>query len=91
VQDKTRGIDVAWQAYVDTIRQHLLLAQGAQRVKDPEGLHGLTLGLHASGKQGVAQGGGLSPLRSHLYLTAVERGLERAQEGTRRGSSPSLA
>jgi RNA-directed DNA polymerase len=58
----------------------------AQRVKDPEGLHVLQLVLQASGKKGVAQGGVLSPLRSNLYLTAVDRMLERAKEVTRRGS-----
>ena len=41
--------------------------------------------LHASGTKGVAQGGVLSPLLSNLYLTAVDRMLERAKEVTRRG------
>ena len=46
--------------------------------------------LHASGKKGVAQGGVLSPLLRHRYLTAVERMLERAKEVTRRGPYTSL-
>jgi RNA-directed DNA polymerase len=46
----------------------------------------LKLVLQASGKKGVAQGGVLSPLLSNLYLTAVDRMLERAKEVTRRGS-----
>jgi RNA-directed DNA polymerase len=86
VKYKTRVIDVDLQAYFDNIRHHLLLAQVAQRVKDPEVLHVLKLVLHASGKKGVAQGGVLSPLLSNLYLTAVDRMLERAKEVTRRGS-----
>jgi RNA-directed DNA polymerase len=90
VQDKTRVIDVDLQAYFANIRHHLLLAHVAQRVKDPEGLHVRKLGLHASGKKGVAQGGVLSPLLSNRYLTAVDRRLEQAQEGTRRGSSTYL-
>ena len=49
-------------------------------------LHGLKLVLHASGKKGVAQGGGLSPLLRNLSLTAGERMLEPAKEVTRRGS-----
>src|SRR5262249_5800513 len=57
VKYKTRVIDVDLQAYFDHIRHHLLLAQVAQRVKDPEVLHVLKLVLHASGKKGVAQGG----------------------------------
>ena len=86
VKYKTRVIDVDLHAYFDNIRHHLLLAQVAQRVKDPEVLHVLKLVLHASGKKGVAQGGVLSPLLSNLYLTAVDRMLERAKEVTRRGS-----
>jgi RNA-directed DNA polymerase len=85
VQDKTRVIDVDVQAYFDNIRPHLLLAQVAQRVNDPDVLHVLTLRLQASGQKGVAQGGVLSPLLRNLYLTAVDRMLERAKEITRRG------
>ena len=85
VQSKTRVLDVDLQAYFDNIRHHLLLAQVAQRVNDPDVLHGLKLRLHASGAKGVAHGGVLSPLLSNLYLTAVDRMLERAKEVTRRG------
>jgi RNA-directed DNA polymerase len=85
VKDKTRVIDVDLQAYFDNIRHPRLLAQVAQRINDPDVLHGLKLMLHASGKKGVAQGGVLSPLLSHLDLTAVDRMLERAKEVTRRG------
>jgi RNA-directed DNA polymerase len=66
VQYKTRVIDVDLQAYFDTIRHHILLAKVAQRVNDPDVLHGLKLRLKASGKKGVAQGGGLSPLLRKL-------------------------
>jgi RNA-directed DNA polymerase len=90
VKDKTRVIDVDVQAYFDNIRHHLLLAQVAQRVNDPDVLQGLKLRLHASGKKGVAQGGVLSPLLSNLSLTAVDRMLERAKEVTRRGPYTSL-
>jgi RNA-directed DNA polymerase len=61
------------------------LAKVAQRVNDPDILHVLKLILKASGKQGVPQGGVLSPLLSNLYLTEVDRMLERAKEVTRRG------
>ena len=57
----------------------------APRVNDPAGLHVLKLMLQVSGKQGVAQGGVLSPLLSHLSRTVVAQRLERAQEVTRRG------
>jgi len=85
VKYKTRVIDVDLHAYFDNIRHHLLLAKVAQRVNDPDVLHGLKLMLKASGKKGVAQGGVLSPLLSNLYLTAVDQMLERAKEVTRRG------
>ncbi len=62
----------------------------AQRVNDPEVLHVLKRMRHVSGKQGVAQGGVLSPFLRHRSLTAVDRMLERATEGTRRGPYPSL-
>jgi RNA-directed DNA polymerase len=85
VKYKTRGMDVDLQAYFDNIRHPLLLAQVAQRVNAPDVLHGLKRMLHASGTKGVAQGGVLAPLLSHLSLTAVDRMREQAKEVTRRG------
>ncbi len=41
--------------------------------------------LKASGKQGVPQGGVISPLLSNIDLTEVDRMLERAKEATRYG------
>ena len=90
VKYKTRVIDVDLQASFDNIRHHLLLAKVAQRVNDPEVLHVLKLMLKVSGKQGVAQGGVLSPLLSNLYLTVVDQMRERAKEVTRRGPSTYL-
>ncbi len=45
----------------------------------------LKLILKASGKIGVPQGRVISPLLSNLYLTEVDRMLERAKETTRCG------
>jgi len=46
-------------------------------------MHLLKIMLKANGKQGVRQGGVISPLLSNLYLTEVDRMLERAKETTR--------
>ncbi len=85
VQWKTRVIDLDLRAYFDTVRHHLLLEKVACRVADDEVMRLLKLILKASGKIGVPQGGVISPLLSNLYLTEVDRMLERAKETTRCG------
>ena len=85
VQWKTRIIDLDLRAYFDTVRHHLLLEKVARRIKDDEVMRLLKLILTASGKQGVPQGGVISPLLSNIYLTEVDRLLERAKKATRNG------
>ncbi|WP_341318080.1 group II intron reverse transcriptase/maturase [Paraburkholderia sp. IMGN_8] len=85
VQCKTRVIDLDLRAYFDTVRHHLLLEKVARRVNDDEVMHLLKLMLTASGKQGVPQGGVISPLLSNVYLTEVDRMLERVKGSTRSG------
>lgn len=85
VQCKTRVIDLDLRAYFDTVRHHLLLEKVARRVDDEQVMHLLKLMLKASGKQGVPQGGVISPLLSNIYLNEVDRMLERAKDITRRG------
>jgi RNA-directed DNA polymerase len=85
VQQKTRVLDLDLRAYFDTVRHHLLLEKVARRINDHEVMRLLKLMLTASGKQGVPQGGVISPLLSNIYLTEVDRMLERAKEATRNG------
>ncbi|MFJ1259370.1 group II intron reverse transcriptase/maturase [Cupriavidus sp. CuC1] len=85
VQWKTRVIDLDLRAYFDTVRHHLLLDKVARRVNDDAVMRLLKLMLTASGKQGVPQGGVISPLLSNIYLTEVDRMLERAKDTTRNG------
>ncbi len=85
VKYKTRVLDLDLSAYFDNIRHDVLLAKVAKRVSDPDVLHILKLILKATGKQGVAQGDVIAPLLSNLYLTEVDRMLERAKAVTSRG------
>jgi RNA-directed DNA polymerase len=67
------------------MQHHQLLAMVARRVSDPAILHLLKLILGATGRKGLSQGGPLSPLLANIYLTPVDRMLEKAQEATRQG------
>ena len=67
----------------DTVRHHIVLAKVARRVRDDAVMWLLRLMLKASGRQGVPQGGVISPMLSNVYLTEVDRMLEHAQAVTR--------
>jgi RNA-directed DNA polymerase len=83
LEGKTYVIDFDLRSYFDTVRHHIVLEKVARRVDDDAVLWLLKLLLDASGKQGVPQGGVISPLLSNLYLTEVDKMLERAKDVTR--------
>jgi RNA-directed DNA polymerase len=83
LQGKSYVIDFDLRSYFDTVRHHIVLGKVARRVNDAAVLWLLKLLLKASGKQGVPQGGVISPLLSNLYLNEVGQMLERAKEVTR--------
>jgi RNA-directed DNA polymerase len=85
VRNKTRVIDVDLAAYFDRERHDVLLAKVARRVNDRDILHLLKLILKASGKRGVPQGGGISPLLSNIYLNEVDAMLEWVKAVNRNG------
>jgi RNA-directed DNA polymerase len=81
-EGKTYVIDFDLRSYFDTVRHHIVLEKVARRVDDDAVLWLLKLLLDASGKQGVPQGGVISPLLSNLYLNEVDKMLERAKAVT---------
>ena len=84
LEGKTYVIDFDLRSYFDTVRHHIVLEKVARRVDDDAVLWLLKLLLDATGKQGVPQGGVISPLLSNLYLNEVDQMLERAKAVTRR-------
>src|SRR5499426_106959 len=83
LEGKTYVIDFDLRSYFDTVRHHIVLGKVARRIDDDAVLWLLKLLLDASGKQGVPQGGVISPLISNLYLNEVDQMLERAKAVTR--------
>jgi RNA-directed DNA polymerase len=82
LEGKTYVIDFDLRSYFDTVRHHIVLKKVARRIDDDAVLWLLKLLLDASGKQGVPQGGVISPLLSNLYLNEVDQMLERAKAAT---------
>jgi len=85
VKEKTRVIDLDLRAYFDTVKHHILLDKVAKRIADDKIMRLLNQMLKAGGKEGVPQGGVISPILSNIYLNEVDRMLEKAKETTREG------
>jgi len=85
VEEKTRIIDIDLRAYFDNVQHNLLLEKAARRIQDATVMGLLKMILKATGKKGVPQGGVISPVLSNLYLTEVDRMLEKAIAATRNG------
>jgi RNA-directed DNA polymerase len=83
LEGKTYAIDLDLRSFFDTVRHHIVLEKVARRVDDAGVMRLLKLILKASGKQGVPQGGVISPLLSNIHLNEVDKMLERAKEVTR--------
>jgi RNA-directed DNA polymerase len=90
VQGLTRIIDLDLRAYFDSVQHSLLLEKVARRVQDRSVMKLLKMILKATGTKGVPQGGVISPMLSNLYLTEVDRMLEKAIATTRRGKYPNV-
>lgn len=91
VTEKTRVIDLDLRSYFDTIGHALLLEKIASRIDDAKVMHLLKRMLKVNGKQGVPQGGVISPLLSNIYLNEVDKMLEKAIETTREGKYTHIA
>jgi len=90
VRGLTRIIDLDLRAYFDNVQHSLLLAKVARRVQDASMMKLLKMILKSTGGKGVPQGGVISPMLSNLYLTEVDRMLEKAIATTRRGRYPNV-
>src|ERR1700747_378114 len=90
VQGLTRIIDLDLRAYFDNVQHSLLLEKVARRVQDTSMMKLLKMILKSTGRKGVPQGGVISPMLSNLYLTEVDRMLEKAIATTRRGKYPNV-
>ncbi len=90
VQGLTQVIDLDLRAYFDNVQHSLLLEKVARRVQDASVMRLLGMILKSTGRKGVPQGGVISPMLSNLYLTEVDRMLEKAIVTTRRGKYPNV-
>jgi RNA-directed DNA polymerase len=84
VQGLTQVIDVDLKSYFDNVRHHILLQKLAERIEEREMLGLVKQILKANGRQGVPQGGVLSPLLANVYLNELDRAMEEEMRKRRR-------
>jgi group II intron reverse transcriptase/maturase len=82
VSGKRKIIDLDLSSYFDTVNHCILLNKISSRISDDKIMHLIKQILKASGKEGVPQGGVISPLFANLYLNDVDKMLEKAKEVT---------
>jgi RNA-directed DNA polymerase len=70
VEEKTRIIDLDLKAYFDNVQHYLLLAKVAKRIQDGAVLHLIKMMLKVTGKQGVPQGGVITPLAQKVIFSS---------------------
>lgn len=85
IKGKTEIINLDLKAYFDTVKHDKLLMKISERITDDKIMKLIKMILKASGKEGVPQGGVISPLFANLYLNEVDKMLERAKAYTKQG------
>jgi RNA-directed DNA polymerase len=71
LRGKTYVIDLDLKSYFDTVRHHIVLAKVASRVRDDAVLWLLRVMLNASGRQGVPQGGVITPRTQKVTFSLI--------------------
>jgi RNA-directed DNA polymerase len=79
-------IDLDLKSYFDTVRHDLLLTKLATRINDDDLMWLCKSILKSGGQRGLPQGSVIGPLWANVFLTDVDRMLERAQEATKQGA-----
>jgi RNA-directed DNA polymerase len=73
MEGKTRIIDFDLRAYFDSVQHYLLLAKVARRVQDAMVIKLLNLILKSTGRQGVPQGGVVTPRTQKITSNLSEK------------------
>ncbi len=85
IKGKTKIINLDLKSYFDTVKHQILLKQISGRISDEKIMRLIKMILKAGGKEGVPQGGVISPLFANLYLNEVDKMLERAKAYSKQG------